>query len=100
MWEIAGEFADEIERRSRWQLAMRPQANIVCFRPSQPAGIQSEQMTHIRSAYLAKGSGYIVATALDGQPWFRCTFMNPLTQSSDFKLMLDQLEEIIASGVA
>lgn len=100
MWDITDQFANEIERRSGWQLAIRPQANIVCFRPTQPAGIQPEQMNQIRSAYLATGSGYIVATILDGQPWFRCTFMNPLTQTSDFKRMLNELEETIASVVA
>ena len=38
LWSLAEVFADEVESRSGWELAMAPQANIVCFRPSVAAG--------------------------------------------------------------
>ena len=97
LFATASAFAAEIEVRAGWELAMPPQANIVCFRPVDAATGRKERLAALRQAYLRDGSGYIVATSFDGEHWLRCTFMNPLTEPADFCQMLDELTQLLAT---
>jgi L-2,4-diaminobutyrate decarboxylase len=91
LWSLAEVFADEVESRPSWELAMAPQANIVCFRPS-VAVPDDHLLTRLRARHLKDGASYVVATRLNGEAWLRCTFMNPLTEREDMQTMLDEFE--------
>ena len=94
------ELAEQIvERRERgWELAMEPQANIVCFRylPRDFENTEEENAftLRLRHHHLEQGPQYIVQTRFGGKVWLRCTLMNPLTEASDLKGLLDRLESL------
>ena len=95
LWSLAEVFADEVESRPGWELAMAPQANIVCFRPS-VAAQDDHLVNRLRARHLRDGASYVVATRLNGEAWLRCTFMNPLTELEDMQTMLDEFERWLA----
>ena len=95
LWSLAEVFADEVESRPGWELAMAPQANIVCFRPRR-AGQDGQLVSRLRARHLRDGASYVVATRLNGEAWLRCTFMNPLTELEDMRTMLDEFERWMA----
>lgn len=81
-----------------WELAMSPQANIVCFRLVPKTVIGEEAANdftkQLRQAHLEQGPQYVVQTRFGGRLWLRCTLMNPLTELSDLDAMLDRFEEL------
>ena len=99
MWALGQALATLIKRRNGWELAMAPQANIVCFRPSPMQHHRvdrwNEVVKALRKRHLAEGSGYVVQTEFEGQVWLRCTLMNPLTQENDLSQMLDEFESLL-----
>ena len=101
MWALGQALATLIERRNGWELAMAPQANIVCFRPSPMQHLRADRWNEVvkalRKRHLAEGSGYVVQTEFEGQVWLRCTLMNPLTQENDLAQMLDEFESLLPS---
>ncbi|MBI4914005.1 MAG: aminotransferase class I/II-fold pyridoxal phosphate-dependent enzyme [Acidobacteria bacterium] len=93
MWDLARDFADLIERRPGWELAVRPESNIVCFRhlpqgEPDPDGLQSR----IRQAIVEEGSFYLVKTRLRDRTWLRTTLVNPGTTLEDLACLLDRAE--------
>lgn len=97
LWSLASVFADEVDSRQKWELAMMPQSNIVCFRPS-AAEQDADLVAKLRTRHLKDGSSYVVATRLNGEAWLRCTFMNPLTELEDMQVMLDEFERWMAEA--
>ena len=101
MWELGQVLAGMVEDRKNWELAMAPQANIVCFRPTPQGELDNEAWNRIvktlRKHHLAEGSGYVVQTEFDGVVWLRCTLMNPLTEENDLVQMLDEFESLLPS---
>lgn len=97
LWEVASFFAAEVRHREGWELAMTPQANIVCFRPKAFQKLTATEIQAHRATYLRKGSGYVVSTSIHGERWLRCTFMNPLTEARDLREMLAQWDDILAA---
>ena len=99
LWELGVALAGHVQERPRWELAMTPQANIVCFRPAPAQGANQERwnlvVKALRKRHLAEGSGYVVQTEIDGKVWLRCTLMNPLTEESDLVQMLDEFEDLL-----
>ena len=99
LWALGGELASLVEERADWELAMPPQANIVCFRPKRPDTCDEPTWNAVikalRQRHLANGSGYVVQTEFDGRVWLRCTLMNPLTERHDLTNMLDELETLL-----
>jgi L-2,4-diaminobutyrate decarboxylase len=97
LYSLAKNFADEINRRTEFELALAPQSNIVCFRYtgnnstlSVINGINEE----IRSRLLKSGQFYIVQTSLNGTIYLRVSIMNPLTTLSNLIDMLDKCCQI------
>ena len=87
------------ERHSRgWQLAMEPEANIVCFRylPVSFDDVDQENAftLTLRQRHLEQGPQYIVQPRFSGKVWLRCTLMNPLTELEDLEELLDRLEAL------
>jgi len=98
-------LADLVESRraNGWELAMRPEANIVCFRllPEALGSLKAENdfTLRLRQKHLEVGAHYVVQTRFGGVVWLRCTLMNPLTGAADLNAMLDAFEGL-AAGLA
>ena len=95
MQALASRFADLIESRAGWDLAVRPDANIVCFRYV-PDGEQDPDalQARLRERIIREGSFYLVKTNLGGRTWLRTTLINPLTEDSDLEALLQRLEQL------
>jgi L-2,4-diaminobutyrate decarboxylase len=95
MADLASSFADALERRPGWQLAVRPESNIVCFRyaPDFLADADAFQ-TRVRDAIVHEGSFYLVKTTLLGRTWLRTTLINPLTTEADLEALLSRVEAL------
>jgi L-2,4-diaminobutyrate decarboxylase len=90
MYDLAREFATLIDESSDFELAVWPEANIVCFRflgPG-PPGLNELQM-RIRADILAGEEFYLVQTDLGGSTYLRCTLINPLTEIDHLCALLD-----------
>lgn len=93
-------LATAVESRSSkgWELAMAPEANIVCFRylPQAFDSVEAENAftSGLRQRHLEEGAHYVVQTRFGGRTWLRCTVMNPLTEVSDLEAMLDGFEAL------
>lgn len=104
LFGLGAELADRVQGRADrgWQLAMPPQANIVCFRylPERWGSREEENgfTAALRQAMLEAGPHYVVQTRFSDTVWLRCTLMNPLTEPNDLEDMLDRFEEL-ASGL-
>ena len=102
LFGLGRELADQIEARPDFELAMQPEANIVCFRclpdavRAQSAEAQDQFTGALRRRHLEEGPQYVVHTRFGGKTWLRCTLMNPLTEPEDLARMLDRLAELAA----
>ena len=96
--ELANRFADMIKDRDRFELAVEPSTNIVCFRyhPRKLADGQnlSELNARIRKQIVQAGEFYIVQTALRGETWLRTTLANPITSDKQLARLLDRIEQV------
>ncbi len=100
LYDMANEFAKMIEKRSYFELAMQPQANIVNFRynPKTNSAIDLNILNaKIRESLISSGKFYIVQTRIKGDLYLRCTIMNPLTTKMDFDALLEEIEHVGAS---
>jgi L-2,4-diaminobutyrate decarboxylase len=97
-YDLAKEFAGMIERTPGMELAVTPDANIVCFRFA-PENYDESRLNRINAAVrdkiIKEGSFYLVQTELEGKLWLRTTLLNPITGKED----LDELiKRIIVLG--
>ncbi|NQV01727.1 MAG: pyridoxal-dependent decarboxylase [Bacteroidia bacterium] len=95
LYDLAKTFSSLIRERDRFELAMEPQSNIVCFRLKDPALSPEEQNrlnTRIREEILHEGEFYIVQTTLKGTIFLRTTLMNPFTTEEHLTELLDKIE--------
>ena len=93
MTDLAAAFADTVEARPGWELAVRPEGNIVCFRYA-PEGMEDADglQSRVRDAVVRSGAYHIVKTVLRGKTWLRVTVMNPLTTQDDLTALLGLVE--------
>lgn len=100
-YDLAQRFAVMINDTHGFELAVNPDANIVCFRHN-PGGMTDEQLNGlngaIRDRLMKEGSFYIVQTELEGKLWLRVTIINPLTTEEDMKLLLETIQ-VKATGL-
>lgn len=93
-YDLAREFAEEINKREGFELAVEPDSNIVCFRYTKgDPDMLDEMNTEIRQKVLKSGEFYLVQTQLKGTLYLRTTIINPLTQISHLKRLLELIEE-------
>ena len=98
MQDLAGRFADLIEARPGWELAVRPEANIVCFRHVPDGGGDPDALqSRLRDLIIREGSFYLVKTSLRGRTWLRTTLINPLTEDRDLEALLLRAEQLAAA---
>lgn len=87
-YDLAREAATLIEGHPDFELAVSPDANIVCFRLRTRSDAQHLEL---RKTLLASGESYITTTAFAGRRWLRFTFMNPASTIKDVARTLDLL---------
>lgn len=96
-YDLAWRFASMIEATEDMELAVKPDANIVCFRYA-PEGEDDSELNKInaviRDKIIKEGSFYIVQTELDGKLWIRVTLINPVTSDDDLKALIRKIIEL------
>ena len=90
-------LAQRIEEAADFELAVAPQANIVCFRhvpaePQAPDDLDALQL-RLRRAVVSSGRFYLVTTGIHGATWLRTTMMNPLTTDAHLDRLLQDLRD-------
>ncbi|MBV8759460.1 MAG: aminotransferase class V-fold PLP-dependent enzyme [Deltaproteobacteria bacterium] len=88
LFELTRVLADKIVSSGDFELALPPEANIVCYR------LRGADNRALREACVRDGRFYIVGTQLDGSYWLRSTVMNPLTEPADFDALLEHLRSL------
>jgi len=93
---------DEILRQDeRFETAVRPESNIVCFRVKTiglDVDAANELQRKIRAAVVSAGEFYIVQTVLKGEVWLRTALMNPFTSESDLRALIEVIGRHCAPG--
>lgn len=84
--DLAAEFAGMLERAG-FELAVKPECNIVCFR----APGDDDTQEHLRRRVLEQGDFYIVKTKLRGRTFLRTTIINPRTTKGDLERLIEAL---------
>ena len=92
--DLATAFAELVDSSDDFELALRPQANILCFRFTDADGDLSEANAAIRKAVVARGEFYIVQTSFNGETWLRTTISNPMSTSEHFGSLLDYIRKL------
>jgi L-2,4-diaminobutyrate decarboxylase len=103
-------LAEICRKNDSIELALEPEANIVCFRymGSDDEGVDqlkplsenedtmplNQVNLQIRAEILKRGDFYIVQTVLDDKQFLRVSVMNPFTSKTDFEKLLAQVSEI------
>jgi L-2,4-diaminobutyrate decarboxylase len=88
-------FAKLLQANPKFELALMPQSNIICFRYIASAKANNNALnTAIREQLIAKGEFYIVQTSLNNDVFLRTSIMNPLTELQDLENLLQQIEII------
>jgi L-2,4-diaminobutyrate decarboxylase len=95
---LAAELAEKIAAAPDFELAIRPESNIVCFRhlpaPSETIPDLDGHNRALRRRVVEDGRFYIVGTQLATGYHLRTTLMNPLTESHDLDELLDHLRAL------
>ena len=86
-------FGEMVAARPHWELATKPEGNIVCFRYAPPSIPDANAFqSQVREAIVKEGSYYIVKTVLHGKTYLRVTIINPRTELSDLEGLLARVE--------
>lgn len=88
LFELTQMFAAKIQATDDFELALAPEANIVCYRH------RTADNRALREAVMRDGRFYIVGTQLAGGYNLRSTVMNPLTEPTDFDALLAHLRSL------
>lgn len=96
LYNLADLFAQLIKERPKFELAVEPMSNIVCFRLLSDGNEDATNQLNnrIRKSILEEGEFYIVQTELNGKVYLRVTLMNPFTNAQHFSELLDKIEEM------
>jgi L-2,4-diaminobutyrate decarboxylase len=87
--DLSAEFAAMLQRAG-FELAVKPECNIVCFR----APGDDERQERIRRWILEQGDFYIVKTKLRGRTYLRSTIINPRTTRADLERLIATIREL------
>jgi L-2,4-diaminobutyrate decarboxylase len=93
LFALAQSFADLIAAAADFELPLRPQANIVCFRyrsaSMTPGPALDRLQSVIRQRLIASGAFYLVQTGLPTGVHLRTTLLNPFTTIDHLRQLLD-----------
>jgi L-2,4-diaminobutyrate decarboxylase len=97
---LARELAAKVAAAPDFELAVEPEANIVCYR-HRPDGVRDAELdAHnraLRQRVVEDGRFYIVGAELRAGYFLRSTIMNPLIEPSDFDALLAHLRGLCRS---
>jgi L-2,4-diaminobutyrate decarboxylase len=80
-YALARRFAALLRAAGDFEVAVEPEANIVCFRYLAEGATDLDGLQErARKRIVASGEFYLVQVALDGKVWLRTTLMNPFTE--------------------
>ncbi len=89
---LAARFAERIAAAPDFELAVRPDCNIVCFRHLR-SGFAGERLDdlqeRVRASLVREGGFYFVKTRLPAGVFLRTTIINPFTRDDDLVALLD-----------
>jgi L-2,4-diaminobutyrate decarboxylase len=91
--ELARELAARVSAAPDFELALAPEANIVCYRHIAPGDVDAHNRA-LRERVVRDGTFYIVGAQLPRGYFLRSTIMNPLIEPSDFDALLDHLRAL------
>lgn len=94
LYDLGKTFTELIKARPKFELALEPESNIVCFRLNNDSVSLNELNGSIRKKLLEDGKFYIVQTTLADKLYLRVSLMNPLTTEVDLIALLDEIENI------
>lgn len=98
LYDLGANFAEIIRKHPKFELAVAPECNIVCFRYCEAEKSKLNEINaNIRKALLETGKFYIVQTTLKEQLYLRAALMNPLTNQNDLNDLLDEIQTIAQS---
>ena len=86
---LASKAAELIDREPDFEVAVRPETNIVCF-----AYTPFEDQLALRNALTQDGDFYITTTGYRGRRWLRLALMNPDTTLSHIQAVLEQVRRL------
>ena len=95
LYDLSSEFAEMIEMHPKFEIAIKPMANIVCFRYRHAIEGKSLNETNkqIRKTLLEDGEFYIVQTEIDDTIYLRASLMNPFTTRQHLEELLVRIEQ-------
>lgn len=97
MFDLARRFASRVSDAPDFELAVEPEANIVCFRfignPAVAGAARDAIQDELRSRIILDGGFYLVRTSLPEGVFLRVTIINPATTDSDLGALLDAIRE-------
>ena len=97
LYDSGKTFAVLIEANPKFELAVKPMSNIVCFRyfDSDLNDISLNTVNEaVRQHLIKEGDYYILQTKIKNSTYLRCTIMNPFTKELHFKTLLSKIETI------
>ena len=96
-FNLAREFTEEIESSDDFDLAVKPDSNIVCFR-LKPKDLSDKDLNAlnnlIRNRLKENGRFYIVQTSINGNTFLRVSIMNPFTTIEILKELLAEIRSL------
>lgn len=93
-YDLARAFAEQVQNRDGFELLVRPQSNIVCFRRKAAPEESDAVQLRLREAVNHRGRFFIMRTTLRDAIWLRVVLMNPATRLADLHELLDELSDI------
>ncbi len=96
LFELGQKFADLIEKRHNFELAVRPESNIICYRykvKNEDEEKINDLNKKIRQFLVEEGEFFIVQTEINDKIFFRTCLMNTFTTVDNLSALLDRIEE-------
>ncbi len=96
LFQLSQHFSDLVNEASDFELAMRPQSNIICFRytDADPDTNLCQWNETLRRMIVEDGTYYIVQTRLNGKSWLRVTIGNSLTTPLHLAGLLEHIRQL------
>ncbi len=96
MYGLCREFAAIVHESSDFELAVEPEANIICFRYINSSNADLDDLQKkIRAQILQSEDFYLVQAQIDGITYLRCTLINPLTEIQHLNALLDTIRRLV-----
>ena len=94
---MAQVFYDMLNGDAAFELPVKPQSNIVCFRYIKPK-LDDKELNKlnasIRQKVIESGKFYIVQTELNGKIHLRCTIINPFTSEKELSGLMEYVKHL------